>query len=346
MIRQTGGYSGMNQAGAHQGSAGGGQPRAAVAQMAGRHRAAAAQAATQAEHALLSAFARMSAEWPGLGARAHALRRGPISVPEVTDLIEPAMFVALLQGPSDALGVAMICPALMAGLIEGATTGRILGAVPPGRAPTRTDAALVSPMLDALLDHIGTRCAGLSGAEGVEGYAYSSFLADPRPLALLLEDGHFHHIRYDVTLGAGGPAGKIVLILTDPTAAIRARPAPVQASAGAKWTDQMQQTVCASPVQLTAVLFKAQLSLSSALTLAPGDMLCIPASSLEALEIQTLDGTAIGVGRLGQTRGQRALRLTSDLSARPQPDAPAVPKIASMTPLVRGVTLDPTEGGT
>ena len=333
----------MDQAGAHQGSAGGGRSRAAMAQMAGRHRAVAAQAATQVDQALQSAFARMAAEWPGLGARAHGLRRGPISIPEVTDMLEPAMFVALLQGPADALGVVMICPTLLAGLIEGTTTGRVLGAVPPGRVPTRTDAALIAPMINALLDHIGTRCAGLTGAEGVEGYAYSTFLADPRPLALLLEDGHFQHIHYDVRLGASGPAGKVVLILTDPNAATCVRPVPLQANIGTKWADQMQQAVSAAPVQLNAVLFKAQLPLSAALTLAPGDMLCIPASTLEALDIQTLDGTVIGVARLGQTRGQRALRLTSELNARPQADAPAVPKIASMTPLVRGMTIDPEQ---
>lgn len=307
-----------------------------LAQMAARHQVAAAEDAASFDAALRSAFARMAKEWSGLGAQVQSVSHRPISVAEVADLVEPGMFVALLDGAGDNLGVALVCPTLMAGLVEGVATGRVLGLAGVGRQPTRTDAALLAPILDVLLRQMSERCAGLPARYRVQDFVYGSFLQDPRPLSLLLEDGRFRLLSFAVTLGPNIVRGHWSLILpVVPDTPVQA--APLAAAEARIWAQQLQSVVCASPAQLDAVLFRAQLSLSTALLLAPGDMLCIPVNALESLSLCTLDGKNIGMGRLGQARGQRAVRLTQELGPVATQDGPAIPRAASMTPVIRAV---------
>lgn len=307
----------------------------AMAQMATRHRVAAAEQAAAFDGALRSAFARMANDWPGLGAQVLRVTHRAISVAEVADFIEPGMFLAMLDGVGDNLGVALICPTLLSGLVEGVATGRVVAASSMFRQPTRTDAALLAPMIDVLLRQISDRCSALPLGHGVQGFVYGSFLHDPRPLPLLLEDGRFRLLSFDVALGQGAIRGTLALILPD------GQIVPSQVSRGISldntqtWTHLMQHAVNASPTQLDVVLFQSQLSLSTALSLGPGDTLCIPLGALEALSLRALDGTCLGTGRLGQARGQRAVRLTCDLGPITADQPPRLPKATSLTPVIR-----------
>jgi flagellar motor switch protein FliM len=309
----------------------------ALAQMVTRHLAVAAEQAAAFDTALHSAFARMGNDWPSLGLQVVQVKQRAISVAEVADLIEPNMFVAMLDSATDDLGVALICPALASALVEGATTGRVIAAPATPRQPTRTDAALLAPMIDVLLRYIGARCAAHPMGSGIQGFVYGSFLHDPRPLALLLEDGRYRVITFDVTLGHGSVSGTWALILPAPPEHPPLSSLGKATAETRAWAQHLQSAIAASPTQLDVVLFRAQLALSTALSLAPGDMLCIPVSALETLSLRTLDGVEVGTGRLGQARGQRAVRLTTDLGRIDPADTPAIPRAASMTPVIRGV---------
>ena len=317
----------------------------ALSQMASRHRVVAAEQAAAFDLALRSAFARMGNEWPSLGAKVGDVTQRAISVAEVADLIEPGMFVAMLDSATDQLGVALICPVLLNALVEGAATGRVVATANVARQPTRTDAALVAPMVDVLLHQISERCAPHPMGQGMQGFVYGSFLPDPRPLSLLLEDGRFRLISFDVSLGHGSVRGTWALILP----AANDQPihsASMAAVAQARdWAQQMQSAINGSPAQLDVVLFRAQLSLSAALSLAPGDMLCVPVNALEGLSLCTMDGAELGTGRLGQARGQRAVRLTRDLGPMAAQDGPSIPKAASLTPIIRGVSSCAVQDG-
>ncbi len=309
----------------------------ALAQMAARHRLAAAEQVATFDAGLRSAFARMANDWRGLGAQVRRVTQRAISVAEVADLIEPGMFVAILDGTGDSLGVALICPKLLAGLVEGVATGRVIAAPTAARQPTRTDAALLAPMIDVLLRQISERCQTLPLAQGVGGFVYGSFMQDTRPLSILLEDGQFRLFSFDVALGDNVVHGTWSLILPDVPLVSNMTSTGAISGEETLWGQQMESVVSNSPTQLDAVLFKAQLSLSTALSLSPGDMLCIPLGALEALTLRSLDGANLGTGRLGQARGQRALRLTCDLGPMSADTNPGLPKSASMTPVIRSI---------
>jgi flagellar motor switch protein FliM len=309
----------------------------ALAQMAARHRVAAAEQVAGFHAALRSAFARMSNDWPLLGAQVADVSHRALSVAEVADLIEPGMFVAMLDNATDDLGVTLICPNLTGALVDGVTTGRVMAPPMAPRAPTRTDAALLAPMIDVLLRQISERCAAHPMGQRLRGFVYGSFMQDPRPLSLLLEDGQYRLVSFAVSLGQGSVQGTWSLILpAEPDPQNRATPDHAMAEHRA-WAQNLQAAVGASAVQLDVTLFRAQLALSTAMSLEPGDMLCIPVNALETLSLRTLDGTELGAGRLGQARGQRAVRLTRDFGTVTAQDGASIPRAASMTPVIRGV---------
>ncbi|MFN4057837.1 MAG: FliM/FliN family flagellar motor switch protein [Roseinatronobacter sp.] len=303
-----------------------------LGQMAARHQVAAQLQKQEQERGLRVAFGRMARELPEIEAQVVGVSVMRISLAEVSDMLEPAMFVALLEGQGDRIGASLICPALMAGLVEGAATGRVLSAPPTSpRQPTRTDAALVAPLVDTLLHQIRDRSAASLDDPMQSGWVYGSYLADPRPLPLILEEGAFRLIRFDVSLGQGRVSGMWSLLLPEQATEI-ARPTP--ALAAPSWAEQVEAAVHACPVDFSVILYRAQLALETAMTLNVGDTLCIPMSALEAMTLETLDGHALATGRLGQARGQRAIRLGTDLGQIADPAMLAIPKARSLTPVI------------
>ncbi len=290
-----------------------GQRAGALGQMATRHRVAEAEARAKFAAALRVAFGRMGAECRGLEAVVQDVRVRQASLAEIIDMAEPGMFLSLLEGQGERMGLLMACPSVLAGMVEAQATGRVSTTPPPMRKPTRTDAALLAPMIDAFLRLVEQRCAGLPEAVLVSDFVYGSFLEDPRPLGLMLEEGAYqvHHLR--VALGFGARQGDWMLIL--PIADTSGRNPDTQPDADQEakdWAARLEATVTASPVQIDAVLCRVQISLTEALRLRPGDMLRLPEAALESLSVETIGHAALGIGRLGQARGQRAVRLTAE----------------------------------
>ncbi len=280
-----------------------------LARMARRHRAA-AEARESAFHAALGqAFGRMAAQYDGLHARVTGVVRHTLSLAELLDLAEPGMFLSLLEGPQDRMGMVWLCPVAMAVGVDVQATGQVTppDTGPAPRKPTRTDAALLSPMIDGFLRRAAERCAELPEAALVDGYVYGSFLDDPRPLGLMLEEASYEVMRLRVALGPDAIDAEWTLILPRPATPKAAAPP----DAPADWGARMQAAVQASPVRLDAVLCSFTLSLRDTAALRRGDVLRIPESALEMLALDAVDGTRIAHGRLGQARGQRAVRLTA-----------------------------------
>ncbi|MFN7004264.1 MAG: FliM/FliN family flagellar motor switch protein [Roseinatronobacter sp.] len=281
--------------------------------MASRHRVAQAQQQAQFAAALRVAFGRMAADCPGLDAVVQNvdIRQGGLA--EILDLTESGMFLALLEGREDTIGMVMACPSLLAGMIEAQTTGQVDSAPAPRRKPTRTDAALVAPMIDAFLRLVDQRCAELPQAALVSGYVYGSYLDDPRPLGILLEDGSYHLIAFRISLGFGAKDGTWFLILPDPKApAPTGQTARSEADDSRDWQARLETAVSGSEVVIRAMLGRVQITLTDALRLRPGDVLSLPETALEALTLESITRERLGIGRLGQARGQRAVRLTAD----------------------------------
>lgn len=280
--------------------------------MAARSRAAANAENATFDGAIRVAFGRMAQTRRGLDATVKTVKLYSASLAEVVEIAEPGMFLSLLEGAADRIGLAVMCHSMMAGLVEAVTTARVADTVPNPRQPTRTDAALLAPLIDTLFQQIARRLAGTGAQEDqFAGYVYGSFLDDPRPLGVLLEDVPYQILRLQVQFGHGPRAGHVYLILPDGAFAQELSGADREATEKAQWSAQLEATVCAAEVQLDAVLCRMQMKLSAVSTLKRGDVLFLPESALEALSLETLKGQVIAKARLGQARGQRAVRLTS-----------------------------------
>lgn len=285
----------------------------ALAHMAARGKLAAEREQRAFETALRVAFGRMAAQCPGLEGQADAAQVQRASLAEVLELAEPNMFFSLLEGQSDRMGLLMACPQVLGAMVEAQATGTVLPDDAVARKPTRTDAALMAPLIESFLRCTETICADMSQYAWVAGYVYGSFLDDPRPLGLVLDDGGYHVIRMRVSLGLGAKQGDWLLVLPDADVARPSAAASTpQADPEYVWEKQMQATISASTVQIDAVLCRLQLSLNEALRLRVGDVLRIPETTLEALALESLSREKLVVGRLGQARGHRAVRLTAD----------------------------------
>src|SRR6056297_2483640 len=74
-----------------------------------------------------------------------------VAAGEVESALDGEGLCLLLDGAEGARAAMRMCPAFVSALIEVQTTGRVRpGKVRP-RPPTRTDAAMVAPLVDALL---------------------------------------------------------------------------------------------------------------------------------------------------------------------------------------------------
>lgn len=293
--------------------------------MARRNRVKAARQGASFQAALSQAFGRMCAAYPGLDGTVTQVNRRRISLAELVDLTEPGMFLALLEGPGDAMGMVWLCPVTLAALIEAQTTGQVLPSAPsaaPVRLPTRTDAALVAPMIDSFLHQMSQRCAELPEADSVSGYLYGSFLDDRRPIGVVLDDVEYEIFSLQVALAQGRVSGTWTLVVP--------RPAPATAMdlpETADWENRLAHAVENSPVRLNAVLCHFKLTLNEALALTKGDVLRVPDSALETLGLAAKGGAQIASGRLGQARGFRAVRLITDPEPNLRNDAFAVPTL-------------------
>lgn len=299
----------------------------------------------EAERALALALARAAQQALRLPLSVEGVEATRAGLAELLDLPEPLALFALVEGPGEGLGLVMVTAPVLAGLIEAQTIGRVTPADPAPRRPTRTDAAMTAGLIDRLFAEFERALGEGAEAAWARGYRYASFLDDPRPLALLLEETVYRLFRCTVALGA--PAAKRGTVLLALPAAPRAgaaprralAPAPTAAAAealislrepgqeaaeaaavaAARWSRALEAAVMATPATLEAVLDRIALPLASVLALRPGMLLPLPTAALERLALEGPGGRRLAEGRLGQMRGLRAVRLT--LAEAPQPAA-------------------------
>ncbi len=239
------------------------------------------------------------------------------SLTELTDLLPDHAMLAVLEGPGDALGLLALSPAVLSGLIEVQTMGRVLAQAPLPRKPTRTDAAMVAPVIERALAALDEALADESDLVWAGGFRYASFLDDPRPLALLLEDHAYRVLTAQVSLSGGAKSGEVILAF--PAEGRGRRPTLAatlanDAHAVHAFTQSMTEVVMSVPCQLDAVLARVVLSLGDVIALEPGAIVPLPKATLTGVRLEGMDGQAVAEARLGQNRGMRAVRLSGPLN--------------------------------
>ncbi|MBK5928560.1 FliM/FliN family flagellar motor switch protein [Rhodobaculum claviforme] len=273
----------------------------------------------RAPRALRRALARAAQADCGLALAVTEVRLAEVSLAELLEQPEPRALLAVLEGPGDRLGFLALGPAPLAGIIEQQTTGAVGRTEVVARRPTRTDAAMCAGLIDHAMTELELGLAGTADLGWAGGFRYASFLDDPRPLGLLLEDVGYRVLTAQLDVAGGARQGSLLLAL--PAADPRRRAVPTaqggaptteRASAERVWRADLDRTVMASPASLQAVLGRLRMPLAAALAWKPGDFVVLSQATLDGVTLEGPGGKRFVRARLGQCGGHRALRLPCD----------------------------------
>ena len=278
-----------------------------------RRKLARAQMPEASPHALVDqawrlALARALREGASLASEVTAISSRQCDLAELPELPPERALIALLDGPGGEMGIACFSPDLTCSLIEMQTIGRV-GTAPPGpRRPTRTDAAMVSPVLDRALSRFDFLVRDLPETRVGQGYRFASLLEDARSIGLLLDDQPFHLLTVTLSLAEGARSGEVLLALPISEAGGNAQAATAQPrpAAGPEFDAGLGQT----EVELQAVLGHRMLTLSEVMQLEPGQLLMLNDASIARISLRGIDGKPVALARLGQQNGHRALRIS------------------------------------
>jgi flagellar motor switch protein FliM len=231
--------------------------------------------------------------------------------------------MVLLDGPAGARGAAMVDAAFVGGLIQQQTMGTVqpFNADGPPRIMTTTDASLIEPFINTLLE----RAAPLPQIEEerqlMAGFTFGAKAQNLRLLMLALEDDAYHILRLTLDLAQGARQGELLLCLPVP------KPPPKIADPDTgeeeEVVDEGSKTLCENVLSLKANLIvsltQLQLPIRVAGALQVGQVLELGRVSFADAQVRTLEGRIVGHGVLGQRDGMRALRVKHRVKSRETP---------------------------
>lgn len=240
------------------------------------------------------------------------LRQSRSSLNELLDLPPDRSLIAILEGPKEGLGLVVFAPEILAGIVEMQMVGHVSATPPLVRRPTRTDAAMVSGVIDKALRGLEIELDQSTDLIWTSGFRYASFLEDARPLALLLEDVTYQILAADVSLAEGAKTGQILLALPangrgNPPKAVET---PPSRAAEMVFGAALGEQIMGASAELIAVLVRMHLPLDTLLNLKSGDSLALGNAALDQIDLEGLDGKRLASGKLGQNRGLRAVRIS------------------------------------
>lgn len=272
----------------------------------------AAQGGPGADRTWRVALARAARDAMALGLEVTRLTQSRVSLTELLELPPDRALIAVLEGPAQGLGLLAISAPLLAAMTEIQTIGRVSLLAPPPRKSTRTDAAMVAGFIDTALAGLEVALADEADLVWAGGFRYASFLDDPRPLGLLLEDIAYRVLSAEVSVEGGARLGQILMAL--PAEGRGLRPQMIagalpDAIAGRAFAADLADQVEGARCVLQAVFHRLPQPLSAVMALQVGDILPMGVASVDRIGLEGLDGIRIAEGRLGQNRGMRAVRL-------------------------------------
>ncbi|MFZ1726315.1 MAG: FliM/FliN family flagellar motor C-terminal domain-containing protein [Albidovulum sp.] len=275
--------------------------------------------------ALQQALAKTAQDLMQLPVEVMAVREMRLSLAEIPEQMAERSLLAIVAGPGDGLGLVALAPATLTTLIEMQTTGRISTVSLAPRRPTRTDAAMTSQFINQVLGEVEVLLATDPAIIWAGGFQYSSYLDDPRPLALLLEDvayrafqislrfgeepsreGQFFlalpadgrgpglsHCGDDGTRGGGGPARQVQ----------------------AEWDARIEHAVMEARARIEVVLDRLSLPLGEVLALKSGSLVRLPPKALDHVRVEGSGRRFVAHAKLGQCQNNLAVRVFMEMDA-------------------------------
>ncbi|MEH6835486.1 FliM/FliN family flagellar motor C-terminal domain-containing protein [Falsihalocynthiibacter arcticus] len=227
--------------------------------------------------------------------------------------LEDNRLYMLIQSTDDRLGIAIPDAALLASLIEIQTIGDVSPNPPIARRPTRTDASLVEPFLDAVLAEFVHQLAGKEELPRFLGFSYSRVIEDQRHLPLVLPEDDY--ACFEIAVGLGKVAKPAYLILAYPSLRVDTK-ASEDVGPSKKWTTKLEAGVMGAEVEIDVTLHTFTMPLDEVPNLVVGYEIILPRMSVNTLKVKGSDGSVVAQGSLGQSNGFRAVKISGGEGAK------------------------------
>ena len=220
---------------------------------------------------------------------------------EVPNYIREDWLLLLLDGSDGQIGALLFDPNSIAALIQHQTMGAVSGGATGDRAFTETDAAMVAPLVDAMLQKAGELVQVAPDARCLTGYSFGARSEDARSLVLALEMDQYRVFELSLDFTGGIVQGTACLILPVPP-----EPVPTKSSSSGP---RLYKAVGGASADLNAVICRVQVTLAELSEMTPGDVIPLTMGRFEKTELLAISGQRITTGQLGQSSGFRAVRL-------------------------------------
>src|SRR6056297_2645205 len=220
----------------------------------------------------------------GLGLAVEASDDISLRAERVRDRMEDDALLILLENDAGPCGLAAFDRALVTGLIEVQTLGKVTRLPTDTRRYTPTDAAMMAPLLDAALPRFASMLAGQPG--------------------LALDAARYHLTEFDVSLAQDTRRGRAHFLFPEP-------PEPAE-DASPPAAGKHQAVLRLVPARMQAVLTRVHLPLHKAQALKAGDVLPISSQAVTSATLVVQGGHIAARGKLGQINGFRAVRIGWD----------------------------------
>lgn len=309
------------------------------------------------ERAAATALGRAAERLHHLPAFVERVELTPITVPELGELFPERALLTVLEGTRDDLGVMALCPNLLTSIIEMQAIGRVTSRSVPNRRPTRTDATIAADFVNLLLAELGRELGSGVNCPDFAAYRYATYIDDPRPLALMLDDGPMQRLSLHFRVGSGGQRDASILIALPAPNGLGQRqtprtvdestphtaPLPPPAEPQPPIEASLHKAVQAAPIRVVGVLCRRKLSLQTLQALSPGSLIPLPHNSLNEARLETPGGQLLASGRLGESDGFHAIRLkqTAPNAGRQDGGGKPVDSDANMRHAAPGDTAPP-----
>lgn len=213
--------------------------------------------------------------------------------------------ICLMSRESRDVGLLVVDIGLLTALVEIQTLGKVTSVPAKERVPTRTDAVVISDMIDKWIADISRVAgeAGLAADVPFSGFVREHGILDLRAVELTLDPGQYRSMRITMALGDDAKIG--VLTVFVPAAA-----AAWGGADGGTLGARLRPHLMDAPAGMQAILTRFQHPLKKVLALKVGDVLPIDPHCLTRLVLEVREGAPLAQGRLGQVNGYRAVRLT------------------------------------
>ncbi len=235
------------------------------------------------------------------------LEQTVVSTDGLLSKLDEQGLLILLDGAGGTRGVAVFDCQLVSAIIEKQIAGHVRKGEATPRSYTRTDAAMVAPILDATLEGFDARLEAHVDGHTPGVFRFGDKVEDARAMSLMLESGRFDLFRLTVELEEGAKIGVLMVALPcrNPV------PNPVDSSdeGAPPRQSSLEKLALDATVTLTTVVARLNLPLHEICALKPDMTLPVSASSLGESQLVAHPGHVVADVHLGQVDGMRAVRI-------------------------------------